>query len=383
MPFRFFICIISSAFLISCSNRHDPRIPSKESLGEKLFNDVSLSREGTQACASCHDASHAFIDARVNLTSSTSTSVGGVSTGQDKISLGDINAPSIAYAAFVPDFHFDKAEGLYKGGLFLNGRALNLLEQAKQPFLNPLEMQTTKEKLVAKVKENYRVPFEYIYGGDVFKSVDGAFTAIADSIAHFEKTTFFSSFDSKFDKVLEGSEAFSKQEKLGKTLFEDEKKGNCAACHPVPLRSTSKQDSLFTDFSYDNIGAPKNSLVRSLNGKSSQFVDEGLFNNPKVNDPALKGAFRVSSLRNIAVTGPYMHNGVFNNLETVVKFYNTRDVPGSLNPETNKPWRAAEIKSTKNTEELGDLGLTDQEVGAIVAFLRTLTDQRYESLIKQ
>ena len=76
-----------------------------------------------------------------------------------------------------------------------------------------------------------------------------------------------------------------------------------------------------------------------------------------------------------------MHNGVFRNLETVVRFYNSRDVPGALNPETGLPWREAEIDATKNTDELGDLGLQDDEIDAIVAFLKTLTDERYEPLV--
>lgn len=102
-----------------------------------------------------------------------------------------------------------------------------------------------------------------------------------------------------------------------------------------------------------------------------------------MNDPGLKGAFRVSSLRNIAVTAPYMHNGVFKNLETVVHFYNTRDVQGALNPETQAPWEPAEVDSTKNVEELGNLGLSSDEENSIVAFLKTLTDERYEHLIPQ
>ena len=164
-------------------------------------------------------------------------------------------------------------------------------------------------------------------------------------------------------------------------LFKDEKKGNCAACHPVPEKNTPKAESLFTDFSYDNLGTPKNKQARIHNGNSDSFIDEGLFNNPLVKDPALRGAFRVTSLRNIAITAPYMHNGIFKELKTVVHFYNSRDVTGALNPETGKPWEPAEIDETKNTEELGDLGLTDQEIDDIVVFLKTLTDERYEHLM--
>ena len=354
---------------------------TRESLGEKIFNDKSLSKDGTQSCASCHDSQHAFTDPRKNKSSLNATLPGSVSTGQDGKSFGDINAPSATYAAFVPDFHFDKKEKLYVGGLFLNGRAKNLVEQAKQPFLNPSEMQTTEKKVVAKVKAKYSAAMKSLYGEHIFNSTKEAFTAVAKSIAAFERTEKFSSFDSKFDKVLKGKAHFTKEEELGLKLFKDEKKGNCAACHPVPTLESSKTESLFTDFTYDNLGGPKNKRVRSLNGKGSQFVDNGLLDNPKVKDKKLKGAFRVPSLRNVAVTAPYLHNGIFKNLETVVHFYNTRDVKGSVNPETQKPWGKAEVNIGKNVDELGNLELSDAEVKAIVAFMKTLTDERYEHLI--
>ena len=88
----------------------------------------------------------------------------------------------------------------------------------------------------------------------------------------------------------------------------------------------------------------------------------------------------MATLRNIAVTGPYMHNGAFKTLKAVVHFYNTRDVAGAVNPETGNPWRAPEVPETMNVDELGNLGLSDEEEDAIVAFLKTLTDARYEHL---
>lgn len=367
--------------LTACKSGNYNSNAATAALGEKLFNDVSLSRDGRQACASCHNANHAFIDARLNITSIDTSTPGAVSSGQDDTALGDINSPSAAYAAFIPDFYYDEVEGLFKGGLFLNGRAKNLVEQAKQPFLNPAEMQTTKEDVVAKVRVKYGETMQSIYGINIFNSVDDAYNAIASSIAAFEKTERFSPFDSKFDRVLRGEAEFTAEESLGLDVFVAEDKGNCAACHPVPLLQSSKEDSLFTDFTYDNLGVPKNSNVRSFNGKDSTFIDYGLFNNPEVDNPDLKGAFRVSGLRNIAVTSPYMHNGLFRDLKTVIHFYNTRDVAGAINPETNEFWKPAEVEVTKNTDELGNLGLTEEEENAIVAFLKTLTDSRYEHLI--
>ena len=383
--------LTSTLLLSACSqSNNEQNLPidhsqpsdSKSILGKQLFNDTSLSRDGTQACASCHDSKHAFIDARSNTTSLLPNSVPAVSIGQDDKSLGDINTPSVAYAAFVPEFHFDKEEELFIGGLFLNGRSPNIEDQAKHPFLNEIEMQTTKEALVAKVKAKYGHRLMALYGQTLFDDVDTALTAIADSIAQFEKTDEVSPFDSKFDLVLQGQAEFSELEQKGLELFKDEDKANCTACHPVPEANSSKAESLFTDFSYDNLGLPANSRIRALNGQGQSFVDNGLFNNSRVDNPELKGAFRVTSLRNVAVTGPYMHNGVFNDLETVVHFYNTRDVKDAINPETQKLWQTAEVDATKNTDELGDLELKDAEVKAIVAFLKTLTDQRYEHLLQ-
>ncbi len=366
--------------LTACDNSNNSnKTEAKEILGKQLFNDASLSKDGTQSCATCHNSEHAFIDSRLNSTSVDANTAGAVSTGQDDLALGDINTPSAAYTAFVTEFHFDNVEGLFKGGLFLDGRAIDLLEQARQPFLNPLEMQSTKQDVVAKVQKKYSEALMALYGLTIFNDTDTAFDAIADSIATFEKT--LASFDSRFDQMLQGDAEFTMQESLGLALFVAENKGNCAACHPVPQRQSSKAESLFTDFSYDNLGVPKNALVRALNGKGSDFVDNGLFNNVVVDDVALKGAFRVSGLRNVAVTAPYMHNGVFSDLKTVVQFYNSRDVIDAVNPETGIVWEAAEVDATKNTDELGNLGLSDVEVDAIVAFLKTLTDEQYRHLV--
>jgi len=353
------------------------------SLGEALFNDVSLSRDGSQACATCHDKDKGFADSRVNISSLRASIPGSGSLGQDGISLGDINTPAIGYVSHGPAFHFDQSEeeSLYKGGFFLNGRASTLIDQAKQPFLNPIEMQTTAGAVVAKVKNTYSLQMHAVFGESVFDDVDTAFTAIAQSIAAFESTPLFAPFDSKFDRALKGEDEFSVIETKGKELFEAEDKGNCIACHILPELNGAPQDSLFTDYTYDNLGVPANEKLRKLNGSKPNHIDQGLLANPGVSDSGLEGAFRVVGLRNVAVTAPYMHNGVFTDLRTVVEFYNTRDVVGSINPETSKPWRKAEVAATMNTEELGDLKLTADEVEAVVAFMKTFTDRRYEHLL--
>ena len=151
-------------------------------------------------------------------------------------------------------------------------------------------------------------------------------------------------------------------------LFISELKGNCAACHPSNA-SPDGTPPLFTDFSYDNLGVPKNpenpfyTSPEDLNPEGYDFVDLGL--GATLNDPAENGKFRVPTLRNVAITSPYLHNGVFKTMFQVVSFYKSRDVA---------PWPEPEVAENVNHDELGDLGLTNMEMEDIVAFLSTLTD---------
>jgi len=351
--------------------------PSKVTLGDNLFNDTSLSFNKTMSCATCHDANNAFTDSRITNTTF------GASLGDDEVSIGDRNTPSAAYAAFTPDFHLDTSEGIFKGGQFLDGRSLDLKDQAKGPFLNPLEMgMPDAASVVSRVKENpdYVQNLETLFGSEIFNDDEVAYDAIAECISEFEKTSEFATFDSKYDRFLSGDYNLSDSESRGLALFSNEAEeagaGRCTACHPI-----EGEKALMTDFTYDNLGVPINQELRAVNGVGTT-LDSGLFSNKDVNDTALQGAFKVSSLRNIAVTAPYMHNGKFKELKTVVHFYNTRDVDGATNPETNTSWEEGEFHAGRNTDELGNLGLSEQDEQDLVAFMKTFTDSRYESLIK-
>lgn len=340
---------------------------SQTELGEQLFSDTSLSLNRTMSCASCHDMGQAMIDSRDTL---------GGSLGDDGHTFGDRSAPTAAYASFAPRFHFDSHEGVFVGGQFLDGRSKDLTEQAKGPFLNPVEMMMPDEaSVIERVKENpeYVSEFKRLYGENIFDDTATAYEALAETIAKFEKSGTFASFDSKYDKALAGEETLSEAEIRGLALFNS--KAECHACHPGDGKK-----ALFTDYTFDNLGVPVNHALRDVNGKGSDFVDNGLYDNPLVKDKTLKGAFKVSTLRNIAVTGPYMHNGVFKELETVVHFYNTRDVKGAINPETGSAWEKGEVEVNKNFAELGNLKLSAAEEADLVAFLRTLTDERFEHL---
>jgi len=341
----------------------------KMALGQALFHDKNLSLNRTMACATCHEIDHAMIDPR-------GSALLGASLGDDNLSRGDRNAPMAAYAAYAPSFHFNSGEGLYIGGQFHDGRAKDLKAQAKGPFLNPLEMMMPNESaVIERVKENSALvaQFKAIYGESIFDDDLKAYDALAESIALFEMSPVFAPFDSKYDRFLAGQESLTPLEQEGLRLFEG--KAMCSACHPATTENGTRP--LFTDFSYDNLGVPVNHALRNENGVTD--VDNGL--GKVVNEPSLNGAFKVATLRNIAVTGPYMHNGLFKDLKTVVHFYNTRDVEGAINPETNSTWEPGEVDENKNVAELGNLGLSDAEEDAIVAFLKTLTDKQYEHLV--
>lgn len=138
----------------------------------------------------------------------------------------------------------------------------------------------------------------------------------------------------------------------------------------------------FTNYEYRNIGVPANPALLTYNGYKK---DLGLLDNPAVNDPMQAGKFKVPSLRNVAVTGPYMHNGVFSDLRTVVLFYDKYNNPTRrVNPETGQPWAEPEVADNIDFASLQKApALSDQRVDAIVAFLKTLTDERYENLLTE
>ncbi len=348
-----------------------------EDLGELLFFDVNLSANRTQACATCHDPDHAFSDPR-----------GMASLGDDGASLGDRNAPTAMYAAFTPAFHKD-AEGNWKGGQFHDGRASSLEDQAGGPPLNPIEMgMVSKAAVVSRLKEDptYQAAFPALFGADILDDADAAYGSMTQAIAAFERTKRFSPFDSKYDRFLRGEVELTKEEELGRLLFFSEQFTNCNLCHQLS-QSLIDPAETFTDYSYHNIGVPENLELRENNGVAPSTIDEGLAANPALaGDPVARGKFRTPTLRNVAVTGPYMHNGVFADLRTVVLFYNqfnTKSDTRRINPETGQTFRPPQVAKTLAVKELTHgPALDDQRIDALVAFMKILTDSRYEHLLE-
>ena len=380
VSFFLFFCFLSASFVAGCQGPEPGGDPSasgvsasaepaasqltltrKESLGKLLFFDPMLSTPPGQSCSHCHSPSAGFGDPNQQLP---------VSRGVHPDRYGNRNDMTASYAAYIPPLAFDEEEGLWVGGLFWDGRAASLVEQAKGPPLNPLEMANPDaEAVVASIREaHYRLQFLEVYGEHALDDSDEAYEYMADAIAAYEMTSEFSPFDSKYDLYLAGEVDLSAAESLGLALFEAEDKGNCAACH-ISRPGPDGSPPLFTDFTYDNLGTPKNPenpfyfLPAEFNPDGVDYVDLGL--GPVVGDPALNGFFRVPTLRNVAATPPYMHNGVFHTLYQSVSFYNSRDVA---------PWPPPEVAANVNRDELGNLRLTPPEMEAIVAFMRTLTD---------
>lgn len=344
---------------------------SEEKLGQRLYFDRNLSLNQNQSCASCHLPAAAFADP-MNVRDPWNSVV---SLGSDITLNGGRNSPTAGYAAFIPTFGFDDAEGLYFGGQFWDGRADTLKDQAKGPFLNPVEMAMPDERAVIvaiadpanKNYKQYAKLFTSVYGIDLTAldlndpaQVLNAYDKTAQAIGVFEQSNRFVKFNSKYDYFLAGQAKLTTQELAGLALYEG--KANCAACHPNAAVIGAKGaivPPLFSDYTYDNLGIPKsmNPLI------ADNPIDYGL--GGRLNDPAENGKFRVQSLRNIALTPPYGHNGYFATLEEIVHFYNTAG---------DGTWPAPEVAENVNRTELGNLGLTPQEEADLVAFLKTLSD---------
>ena len=285
-------------------------ITTKAALGKKLFSEKILSKDSTVSCASCHNPKFAFAD-----TSAFSIGIGGKLTKR--------NTPSVLNMKNRPYFFWD-------------GRAASLEEQSLMPIQNPDEMGLDIEEAVKRLNASaeYKMLFKKIFGQRPdAKNLAAAFAA-------FEET--LETVDSKFDDWSNNLGKLTAQEERGRQLFVGDK-AKCFDCHRM-------ED--FTTDEFKNIGLYDE---RKLN-------DAGLYNiTKKEND---KGKFKTPGLRNVAVTAPYMHNGMFKTLEEVLNYYNSPD------------WF---IENAVNRDDAlkTPLRLTAQEKKDIIAFLKTLTDKKF------
>ena len=333
--------------------------PTTEELGKLLFFDTNLSYPTGRSCASCHSPATGFADPnRIN----------PVSTGAVNDVCGNRNAPTVAYCSHSPAFHYDAASGSFVGGQFWDGRAATLPEQARHPFVNPLEMNNySLINVVQKVSmSSYANLFKEVYGDDCFNDAEAAYGMITNAIAAYEHSKELNPFSSKYDHYLKGTAPLGRREAAGLALFEG--KGGCSGCHPS-ASGAGGSPPLFTDFSYHNVGVPRNpynpyySLPPRLNPAGEAWVDGGL--GAVLNAPELMGKMKVPTLRNVALTAPYGHNGLFKSLRGMVEFCANANVGHRLEPE---------VPTNVNLTDFGNAGLREREIDALVAFLNTLSD---------
>lgn len=356
-------------------------LSDQAALGELIFKDLSLSASGRQACASCHVESNAHAP-----DNALPAQMGGALLDLQ----GGRSTPSARYLAFNTDFFFD-GEGTPTGGFFWDGRAASLQGQAHEPFLNPVEMANSDAAdVVAKLaRASYADEFKRVYGADILSRPADAFDRMALALQRYQLEDMeFRPFSSKYDEFLRGKAQLTAQEQRGLALFNSPVKGNCAACHPS-AKAADGSHPLFTDFTYDNLGVPRN--MELAQNADPAFYDLGLCGRAAgdlAGRPDLCGAFKVPSLRNVALRKAYFHNGLFKSLKSALTFYVQRDT----NPEKWYPLKAdgsvdkfddlpERYRANVNTTEApynrqpGDVpALSDAEIDDLITFLQTLSD---------
>lgn len=330
-----------------------------EDLGRDLYFDTDLSAPVGMSCASCHDPDAGFADPDNDLP---------VSQGILPERYGNRNSPTSAYATYSPQFDEDN----YIGGQFWDGRADNLTEQAKGPFLNPLEMHNpNKMEVVKKIKNSdYAVHFEHFSKIDLSymseQNVEDAYNFAAFAIAEYESSDEVNKFSSEYDRV--GPEGLSGAAREGYGIFAE----YCAGCHSDT--SLTDKGDVFTTYTYHNMGTPRNEdnpfydVISKFNPDGDAFTDLGLGGYLKLESE--NGKMKVPTLRNIDKTAPYMHNGKFNTLEEVVTFLNTPIEERADPAEVDN-----DVEHIYEYEGSGLVRLTGEEEANLVAFLRTLTDE--------
>lgn len=298
----------------------------KAALGEKLFYDKSLSKNNDRSCASCHHPEKAFTDGL-----KTNVSLTGSNLAR--------NTPTLTYASL-------------QNAQFWDMRQLDLEKQSVDVIQNKDEMHGSMENIHAKilVDKDYIKLFKKAYP----KTSKPEAWQIQNAIASYVRS--LNSFDSRFDEYMRGNKnSLNNQEIEGMNLFMG--KAKCATCHFTPLFNGTVPPS-YSKTEHEVIGTPSEASGKALSPDKGRYLYNKM--------PQLVGAFKTPTVRNAAVTAPYMHNGVFKTLEEVVSFYNKGGGQGLGYEVENQ------------TLPFDKLNLTVKEEQALVAFMKTLTDKKYQ-----
>ena len=326
----------------------NPQSPEKISLGKSLFEDKRFSADGTVSCSKCHDPDKAFTD--------------GLPTAEGIKKLkGTRNSPTVINAA-------------YYETLFWDGRRPSLEEQAKDPFINPVEHGlTSHDQVIETIRQDssYPAQFKSVFG---VEPKDITIDHVVKAIASFERTVV--SGDSPFDRYLYGGDKTALSEAAVRGLEIYRTKGRCQDCHAI-----GQTNAIFTDNKFHNVGVgfkkiqPKVMQIANSFRKAKQEgkdIDHAILTDKEISElgrfvvtlrPSDIGAFKTPTIRNVAVTAPYMHDGSVKTLEEVIELYNKG---GEANPFLDSGIRP--------------LNLTDQEKADLLAFLNSLTSPQFENI---
>ncbi len=300
-----------------------PTSRSRIALGRALFFDPGLSEPPGTSCASCHAPERAF--------SGNHGSSIGVARGSRSHHFARRSTPSLLYLKYVPRFHFYASDDAIQpspfGGFFWDGRADSIVEVVREPLLDPNEMNNRDvSQIVRKIASSrYVADFRREFG-DVFGDPQATVTALGRAVEAFLTSDEMAPFSSRYDAYVRGEAKLTALEARGLKLFKDPDKGNCVSCHRFYDTSKNPERSLFTDFGYDAVAAPRNWQIPA--NADPQHFDLGLCDRrddrTPSNDETWCASFRTPSLRSVAVRESFMHNGVFTSLRDAVAFYATR-----------------------------------------------------------
>jgi cytochrome c peroxidase len=332
---------------------NNPQTPEKIALGEKLYNETRFSTTGEVGCFTCHDPKKAFTDSPLK-----------VSEGIEK-KTGTRNSPTVINSAFFTTQFWD-------------GRSPDLEDQALHPFINPVEHGLADhEPILAIVREDpeYAEAFKDVFGKS---GKEITMREVTLAIASFERTVI--SGDSPFDRYYYGGEedALTEQQKRGFDLYRNE--GRCVSCHRI-----EQTQALFTDNRFHNIGVGINNIQEDVPKLAGNFleadrtlsqVDVEVLTDPRTSELgrfAIShgfddiGSFKTPTLRNVAVTAPYMHDGSIETLKDVVIHYNNGGVTDVGDPVND--FLSGGIRA---------LNLEEDQIDDLVAFMEALTSPEFE-----